>query len=832
MSAGYPQAQGLYDPQNEHDSCGVGFVVDLKGRRSHKLVRDGLTALINLNHRGACGCEANTGDGAGVLTQIPHDLLVERCQTLGIDLPDPGRYGVGMFFASPNPVRQGMAIAAFEQILREERLPLLGWRTLQTDNSTLGESAKAVEPVVMQCFIKSRFGDDTDAFERKLFVVRKRFETFNEDTVNDKKFFYFSSMSCRTVVYKGMLTPEQVPVYYADDLGDPRFTSAFCMFHSRFSTNTFPSWELAHPYRMISHNGEINTLRGNLNWMRAREALFASELYEPGDVAKLLPVIREGLSDTACLDNAVELLVKSGYSLPRAMMMLIPEAWENHETMSQAKKDFYAYHSCLMEPWDGPASIGFTDGKAIGAVLDRNGLRPSRYVVTRDDLVVMASEVGALEFAPEEIVKKGRLEPGKMFLVDMEQGRIVDDEELKHTIATAQPYGKWLREYMVPLAEVPAAPPNDDRDGDGVPDEDTLLQRQVAFGYTLEDVKYILGPMGNQGEEAIGSMGTDTPLAVLSDRAQPLFNYFQQLFAQVTNPPLDAIREELVTSVFTGAGGEGNLLDARPENCRQISIDMPVIDNDELAKLKQLDGWRGFKSVTLPTLFRAVEGAEGLRLALDAIFQKAVEAIEEGANLIILSDRGVNAEFAPIPSLLATAGLHHHLVHKGLRTKAGVIVECGDAREVHHAALLLGYGAGTINPYLAFETLDQMIGQGFIKPELDHAEAVYRYRKAIKKGVVKVMSKMGISTIQSYRGAQNFEAIGLNQEFVDTYFAKTSSRIGGIGLEEIARETLFHHRRAYGEREAGPLSLEEGGQYQWRRDGEFHLFNPETVFKL
>ena len=658
-------------------------------------------------------------------------------------------------------------------------------------------------------------------------MIRKRFEHEIEHSgLNDRRFFYFCSLSSRTLVYKGMLTPHQLGTYFAADLGDDRLVSALCLFHSRFSTNTFPSWELAHPHRLISHNGEINTLRGNINWMRAREALFASDLYEPGDVDKLVPIIREGLSDTACLDNAVELLIHSGYSLPHAMMMLVPEAWENHETMSQAKRDFYRYHTCLMEAWDGPASIGFTDGKTIGAVLDRNGLRPSRYWLTKDDLVIMGSEAGVLDIPPEDVVHKGRLEPGKMFLVDLVQGRIIDDEELKHGIATARPYGKWLREYMVPLADLPEAPhvPG--------PDHETLLHRQQAFGYTLEDLKYILMPMGNAGEEAIGSMGTDTPLAVLSDQAQPLFNYFQQLFAQVTNPPLDAIREELVTSVLTGAGGEGNLLDPQPESCRQIALDVPILDNDELARLEKLDGWRGFKSVTLRMTFPAAEGAAGMEKALNAMFEEAVAAIQNNANLLILSDRGVDTQNAPIPSLLACAGLHHHLVREGMRTQAGLIIECGDAREVHHFALLLGYGAGTINPYLAFETLDDMIGQGMIRSEVTHAEAVKRYRKAIKKGVVKVMSKMGISTIQSYRGAQIFEAIGLNKEFIDRYFDKTATRIGGVGLEEIARETLYHHRRAYADREVGPPMLDWGGQYQWRREGEFHLFNPETVFRL
>ena len=827
MATGLPSPQGLYDPSLEHDSCGVGFIVDLKGRKSHQLVRDGLRALVNLNHRGACGCENNTGDGAGLLIQIPHELLSERCKPLGIILGEPGTYGVGAFFTSPDPAQHTFGMEIFEKIVAAEGQVFLGWRALLTDNAALGASARAVEPRMFHALLgRGPRVQDSDAFERKLYVIRKRFETeIAESGLDDHKYFYFSSLSCRTLVYKGMLTPSQVAVYFDDDLGDPLLSSAICMFHSRFSTNTFPSWQLAHPYRMISHNGEINTLRGNINWMLAREALFSSRLYEPGDLEKLKPIIREGLSDTACLDNAIELLVKSGYSLPHAMMMLIPEAWDHHESMSQVKKDFYQYHSCLMEPWDGPASVAFTDGKNIGAVLDRNGLRPSRYIVTKDDRVIMASEVVALEIAPENVSKKGRLEPGKMFLVDLEQGRIVDDDELKHQIASARPYGKWLREFMVSLADLPPAP---DIPG---PDPRTLLQRQQAFGYTLEDLKYILGPMGTNGEEAIGSMGNDSPLAVLSERAQPLFNYFKQLFAQVTNPPLDAIREELVTSVFTGAGGEGNLLEPRPDSCHQIALDLPIVDNDQMARLKQLDGWRGFTSVTLPMLFVAAEGAAGMERALESLFEKASTAIAEGASLIILSDRGTTAEMAAIPSLLACSGLHHFLVRKAQRSRAGLLIECGDAREVHHFALLLGYGAGTINPYVAFETLDDMIHQGLLKG-MDYEEAIYRYRKAIKKGVVKVMSKMGISTIHSYRGAQIFEAIGLNEEFVTRYFDKTASRVGGVGLAEIARETLEHHRHAYAIRDVGPPMLLEGGQYQWRRDGEYHLFNPETVFRL
>jgi glutamate synthase (NADPH/NADH) large chain len=830
--SGQPEAQGLYDPQNEHDACGLGFVVDLKGRKSHKLVLDGLKALENLSHRGACGWEDNTGDGAGVLIQIPDRFLrevflTEQCRLLEQPEPAPGHYGVGAFFASPDPEQQTFGMSLFEKIVAQEGQVFLGWRRLTTDNTPLGQGAKAVEPAIYHTFVgRGESIANDDAFERKLYVIRKRFEREIEDSgLDDHKFFYFCSLSSRTVVYKGMLTPEQLGVYFAADLLDERVESAFALFHSRFSTNTFPSWELAHPHRLISHNGEINTLRGNINWMKARQSLFDSNVFDPGDVSKIVPVIREGLSDTACLDNAVELLVHAGYPLAHAMMMLVPEAWENHETMSQVKRDFYRYHTCLMEAWDGPASIGFTDGKSIGAVLDRNGLRPTRFWVTKDDLVIMGSEAGVLEIPPEDIVHKGRLEPGKMFLVDLEQGRIVTDDELKHAIASAKPYGKWLDEYMVSLADLPEAPivPG--------PDHVTLLHRQQAFGYTLEDLKYILMPMGNVGEEAIGSMGTDTPLAVLSDQAQPLFNYFQQLFAQVTNPPLDAIREELVTSMLTGAGGEENLLEPKPESCRQISLDSPILDNDEMARLKQLEGWRGFKSATLSMTFPAVDGADGMARALEAIFEKAVAAIKEGANLLILSDRGVSARNAPVPSLLACAGLHHHLVRVGMRTRAGLVIECGDAREVHHFALLLGYGAGSINPYLAFETLDDMINQGMIR-DVDHSKAVALYGKAIKKGVVKVMSKMGISTIQSYRGAQIFEAIGLNKDFIDRYFDKTASRIGGIGLEEIARETLYHHRRAYAEREGGPTMLDWGGSYQWRREGEFHLFNPETVFRL
>ena len=828
MNGARPQAQGLYDPSFEHDACGVGFIVDLKGRKNHKIVSNAVQALINLDHRGAVGADAATGDGAGILIQIPHGFLRARCQAIGIDLPGLGQYGVGSFFCSPQEDACLSGQAMFEDLVRREGLTFLGWRKLKTDSTGLGETALAVEPVIYQAFIASPFGDDTDRFERKLFVVRKVFEkAMRESGRDDKHFFYFPSLSCRTLVYKGMLTPHQVASYFADDLDDPLMESAFAIYHSRFSTNTFPSWELAHPYRMIAHNGEINTLRGNINWMRAREAIFQSNLYEPGDIEKLLPIITEGLSDTACLDNAVELLIKSGYSPAHAMMMLVPEAWENHETMSQQKKDFYHYHGCLIEPWDGPASVVFTDGRNIGAVLDRNGLRPSRYYVTKDDLVVMASEVGVLpEIKHEDVVLKGRLEPGKMFLIDINEGRIVGDDELKSKIAAEKPYGQWIKENLIKIDTLPEVPHVPE------PDHETLLHRQLAFGYTLEDLKYILGPMGNDGAEAIGSMGTDTPLAVLSDKPQNLFNYFKQLFAQVTNPPLDAIREECVTSVLTSIGPEDNLLQPSPKACRLVELKTPILDNDELARIKALKGWNGFKTTTLDTTFLAAEGAAGMEEALDRIFDEAVRAITTGTSFLILSDRAIDAKRAPIPSLLACAGLHHHLVRQGLRTRVGLIIECGDAREVHHFSLLLGYGAGAINPYVAFESLDDMIRQGMLQPGIDHAEAVEHYRKAIKKGVIKVMSKMGISTIQSYRGAQIFEAIGLNQAFINKYFEKTPSRISGAGLPEITVDVLANHHRAYNDRDAGPLLLDWGGQYQWRRDGEFHLFNPETVFRL
>jgi glutamate synthase (NADPH/NADH) large chain len=835
MSAGLPPQQGLYDPQHEHDACGVGFLVHLKGERSHKLVRDGILALNRLNHRGACGCEVNTGDGAGVLIQIPDEFFRKECARAqgapGFELPERGKYGAGCFFLPTDPESKRLGKQLFEEVVAREGQRFLGWRPVPTDHSSLGATALAVEPDMEQAFVAWGEGmDDADRFERKLYVIRRVWENeIAKSGPAQKEYFYVPSLSCYTLIYKGMLTPEQLELYYPD-LSDETLVSAMCMYHSRFSTNTFPSWELAHPYRMISHNGEINTKRGNTNWMRTRQALLKSTLFDEGDLEKLLPIIRdEEGSDTAVLDNAVEMLIKAGRAPAHVMMMLIPEAWEHHESMSQEKKDFYAYHSCFMEPWDGPASIAFTDGKTIGATLDRNGLRPSRYWVTKDDLVIMASEAGVLEIPPDRVLMKGRLEPGRMFLVNMEEGRIVGDEELKHQLATAQPYGEWLRECLVHIDDFPPAPHVPD------PGHDTLLHRQMAFGYTNEDLKYILAPMATNGMWAIGSMGTDTPLAVLSDQPQVLYNYFKQLFAQVTNPPLDCIREEIVTSVGTMLGPEDNLLEPGPRAAHMVALDSFIIDNDDTAKIKLLQGGpgdSGFKSVILPMLFRAADEAAGLERALERLFEAAARAIRGGATILVLSDRGVDETWAPIPSLLATAGLHHHLVREGLRTQVGLVIESGDAREVHHFCLLLGYGASVVNPYVAFESLDDMIRQGLLPEGIDHKKAVKNYIKAVYKGVVKVMAKMGISTVQSYRGAQIFEAIGLNQEFIKKYFTATASRVEGIGLPEVAREVLTMHHRAYPERPAGPPQLPPGGQFQWRRDGEYHLFNPETVFRL
>ncbi len=824
---GYPHRQGLYDPRHEHDACGVGFVADLKGRKSHDLVSQALHILLNLEHRGACGCDKNTGDGAGIILQVPHAFFEEECDRLNVPLPAPGGYGVGCVFLPTDPNERQQVERMFYRIVREEGQTLLGWRDVPTDNGSLGAAALATEPVIRQVFVgrDHRLADD-QAFERKLYVIRKRVEkAVRETNLVQRGMFYVPSLSHRTLVYKGMLTAWQLPQYFPD-LNSPAVTTALAMVHSRFSTNTFPNWARAHPYRYVCHNGEINTLRGNVNWMHARQGLFESALFGE-DLEKLLPVIDAGGSDSAMFDNTLELLVLAGRSLPHAVMMMIPEPWTGDPLMSPEKKAFYEYHSCLMEPWDGPASIAFTDGVRVGAVLDRNGLRPSRYYETTDGLVVMASEVGVLDIAPERIKRKGRLQPGKMFLLDLEQGRIIDDDELKQGIATEKPYGDWLREHIVALEELPDVPAPHE------PDHKTVLKRQQAFGYTTEDLRFLMAPMAEGGNEAVGSMGNDAALAVLSDRPQLLYNYFKQLFAQVTNPPVDCIREEIIMSMGTSIGREFNLLEPTAESCRQIKVQTPILRNEELDKLRQLEGSSGgkFKSVTLPILYPVNEGEQGLKRALTALCRHASTAINVGYELIILSDRALDHDHAAIPALLAVSAVHHHLIRTGSRTKVGLVLESGEPREVHHFALLIGYGAGGINPYLAFESLDDMINQGQLAG-VDYKTAVKQYVKAINKGVLKVMSKMGISTAQSYCGAQIFEAVGLSQEVIDKYFTWTPSRVEGIGLDVIAEEVKARHRKAFADRSANGHTLDVGGHYQYRQEGEYHLFNPETVHKL
>ncbi len=818
-------AQGLYDPAYEHDACGVGFVVDIKGRKSHKIVENAVTILKNLIHRGACGCEENTGDGVGMLTQLPHKFFMRVCKDIGINLPEFGQYGAGMVFLPNDAGQQKHCMEQFARIISEEGQQLLGWRDVPYDSSSLGSMAKAGEPTFKQIFIgRNESLRDEASFERKLYVIRKRIEheISNDLNLSEKEHFYIPSLSYKTCVYKGMLTGSQFEPMFPD-ISEPDFESALALVHQRFSTNTFPAWELAHPFRYISHNGEINTVRGNANWMRARESLCSSSLFGD-DLQKLFPIVIEGGSDSATFDNVMEFLHMSGRPLQHAILMMIPEAWSGHETMDTARKAFYEFHACLMEPWDGPASIAFTDGEVIGAVLDRNGLRPSRYYVTKDDMVVMASEVGVLDIPPENIQIKDRLHPGRIFMVDTRQGRIIDDEEIKKEFVEQHPYADWLQENLVTLEALPAAKQVT------ADNKESLLQRQQAFGYTHEDLRVLMAPMAANGLEPTGSMGTDAALAVLSNRSRLLYDYFKQLFAQVTNPPLDGIREELVTQVATTVGPEQNLLEPTALSCRQVKIPSPVLTNEYLARIRELDQ-PGLKSKTIEILYPVANGGKGLDQALKDVCKQVDQAIADGTTNIILSDRGLTRELAAIPALLATAGVHHHLIRNGKRTQVGLILESGEPREVHHFAVLIGYGMGAINPYLAFESLGDMIGKGHL-PEMQHEKAVQNFIKAVNKGLIKTMSKMGISTVQSYRGAQVFEAIGLNKEFVDQYFTWTASRIGGIGLEEVAKEMSIRHHNAFPDRPAKRPDLDWGGEYQWRRDGEYHLFNPETVFKL
>ena len=818
-----PAKQGLYDPAFEHDACGIGFVVNIKGHTSHQLVEQALTVLENLDHRGACGCEENTGDGAGVLMQVPHGFLRAVCADLR--LPGPGQYGVGMIFLPPDAEQRRACEQRFEAVVRAEGQTVLGWRDVPTDDGELGKTARACEPFIRQIFIgRSADLSDDMAFERKLYVIRRQItNAIRYGDVPGGEFFYIPSLSCKTLIYKGMLTPRQVTSFYPD-LSDPRMETAICLVHSRFSTNTFPSWERSHPYRYIIHNGEINTLRGNENWMHARQSMLATELFGD-DLAKIFPLILEDGSDSAKFDNCLEFLALSGRSLAHAMMMMIPEPWENHDSMDPAKRAFYEYHSSLMEPWDGPASIAFTDGLRVGAVLDRNGLRPSRYYVTKDDLVIMASEVGVLEVEPERVLEKRRLQPGRMFLVDTEQGRIISDEELKQQIATEHVYQDWLEANLVHFEALP-----DLDDPQPAYDHAASLQRLQAFGYSFEDLRINIGPMAVNGIQPVGSMGTDTPLAVLSDKPQLLYNYFKQLFAQVTNPPIDPIREELITSTTLTLGSEGNLVEPRPASCRQLRLPSPILSNGELEKLRRLDQ-DGLRVTSLPILFKAGSGRAGLEQALEALYKAADEAIADGATILIVSDKGVDREHAPIPALLASSGLHHHLIRAGTRTRVGLVLESGEPREVHHFCLLLGYGIQAFNPYMAYECLNDMIGQGMLK-DISYDKAVAGYKKAVVKGVVKVMSKMGISTIKSYCGAQIFEAVGLGQELIDRYFTWTPSRVGGVGLDAIAEEAERQHAKAFPDIPVNGRTLEVHGQYQYRKDGELHLFNPRTIHLL
>jgi glutamate synthase (NADPH/NADH) large chain len=820
-----PEKQGLYDPQFEHDACGIGFVANVKGEKSHEIVSKAIRVLINLNHRGASGAETNSGDGAGILTQIPHEYFAKVCKEIDILLPNDGEYGVGMVFLPHDSTQREILIDYFNKTLFEAKLELLGWRDVPIDPTQIGDSAKASMPLIMQVFVKKpqelKSGID---FERKLYLVRKKVENFAS---REKYYIYLPSFSSRTIVYKGMLMADQVDLFYKD-LSSSDYTSALALVHSRYSTNTFPSWERAHPNRYIIHNGEINTIRGNVNWMNAREHLFKTDLFGE-DISSIIPIIDSSGSDSSMFDNCFEFLVLSGRSIEDSMMMMIPEPWSKHESMSDEKKALYEFNSCLMEPWDGPAAMAFTDGTKIGAVLDRNGLRPSRYYVTSDNMVVLASEVGVLDIDEKKIVEKSRLKPGRMLLIDTKEGRIISDDELKSTAAARFPYRKWLQENMVDLDRLHELQSISEESGNSDVHVDSLVTRQKVFGYTYEDINTLLIPMIKEGTDPVGAMGNDAPLAVLSDKPQLLYNYFKQLFAQVTNPPIDAIREEIVTSTTTLLGTEGDLINPGPESCRQIKVNYPVIDNEQLAQLKNIK-LKGFKSTVLPILFDVEKGPGSLESAMEELFQKADAEIEKGTNILILSDRGISDTKAPIPALLAVSGLHHHLIGKGTRTSVGIVLESGEPREVHHFSLLIGYGVSAVNPYLVFETMEDLINTGHLEGyELE--DVVHRYIKIVVKGVIKVLSKMGISTIQSYQGAQIFEAVGLSKKFIDKYFTSTPSRLEGIGIEEVARETLMNHKNAYFSIDNAQV-LDTGGNFQWRSNGEVHLYNPLSVHKL
>ena len=815
----FPKKQGLYDPAFEKDSCGVGFVMNMRGEKSHEIIFQGLEILKKMEHRGACGADKLSGDGAGILIQLPHAFFQEECPKIGIDLPEAGRYAAGnVFLPTGDDTKEGMEI--MERAVLTEGLELLGWRELPVDSSTIGVTARSVEPAIKQIFVGAPADvKDQLNFERRLYCVRKRTAWgvrragLNENNEN----FYICSLSSKTLIYKGQLTAPQLETYYLD-LKNPKMTSALALAHSRYSTNTFPSWGRAQPFRYIAHNGEINTVRGNKNWMDARESMFESPLFK--DINMILPVIAPGGSDSADFDQALEMLFLTGRSLPHAMMMMIPEPWSGHETMDDDKRGFYEYHASMMEPWDGPASIAFTDGETCGAVLDRNGLRPSRYYVTKDGLVIMASEVGVVPVDEADIAYKGRLQPGKMFLIDIKEGRIISDEEIKTKVATQKPYKKWVEENQVNLNDLPES------DLKFEPDFDSLLTRQIAFGYTVEDIKFIMAPMIGTAMEATGSMGNDSPLAILSQKPQLLFNYFKQLFAQVTNPAIDSIREELVMSMEVTLGKERNLLDESPEHCRKLKVEHPILTGKEMDKILKLDQ-EGLKTVVLSTLFPVSEGEQSMERALDALCQSASKAIDEGATILVLSDKGVDQNNAALPSLLATACVHHHLLRERTRTRVGLAVETGEAREMMHFALLIGYGAGAIHPYLAYETVAEIAKEAVYINKMDSETAVSNFIKATRKGLFKITAKMGISTIQSYRGAQIFEAVGLSEDVIERFFTGTPSRVSGASLNVLAKEALARHKKAFSDDRSSLLEL--GGHYQWRRGEEKHMLNPNAI---
>ena len=817
-ATGHP---GLYRPDYEHDSCGIGFLCNIDGRRSHDIIKNGYRILVNLTHRGACGCDPETGDGCGMLVQLPHKFFQSEAERLGFELPEEGRYGVGMIFLPQDAVSRAACMARIDQAVADEGQVLLGWREVPRNSEAIGWLARRNEPVMFQVFIKAADGLDRDAFERKLFVIRKSASIdLRKSGMTGIDQFYVTSMSTRTIVYKGLMLPEAMDKYY-EDLANPAAESAIALIHQRYSTNTMPSWPLAQPFRFLAHNGEINTLRGNINMFSSREAHMANPLFG-GDMKKILPALTVGYSDSAIFDNAFEVLVRGGYPLPMAMAMMIPEPWSGHESMPDDKKAFYEYQACKMEPWDGPASMAFTDGTRIGAVLDRNGLRPSRYWVTSDQQVIMASEVGVLDIPQEKIIRKGRLEPGRMFLVDTEQGRIIDDAEIKEQFSARHPYRRWINNQRVDLPE--------GLNCAAEPEKEPLTEREIIFGYTREDIEILLAPMARDGKEPVGSMGNDAALAVLSPRPQLLFNYFKQLFAQVTNPPIDPIREEIVMSMETTIGAEGNLLAEAEEDCRQLHLKSPILTDVQMEFIKELDR-PGLRTTVVSTLFRADDGPTGVQKALERICAQAEIAVNAGSTIIVLSDRGTNRRFAALPSLLATGAVHQYLVRMHQRARCGLVVETGEAREVMHFCLLTGYGAGAVNPYMAYEIIDDLVRREVVVED-EPGKAKKKFIKAIEKGMLKTMSKIGISTQQSYRCAQIFEAVGLGSTIIDRCFTNTPSRIGGMGLRDLGRETLMRHTAAYPDRASRRPELDPGGNYRWRQRGEFHQWNPVTIAKL